>query len=95
MRSTDEATCDPYIDRRAAAALITANYFPISERKLRDWPKPTKVVVAGRACAKRSCWLAEAQRRLDEALFRGGDGRATVARRMANARAARPEKSAA
>ena len=94
MHPSDAPAPDPYLDRRAAASVITT-LFPVSERKLRDWPAPATIVVAGRACAQPSAWVAEAQRRLDEALYRRGDGRAAVARRMANARAARPENAAA
>jgi hypothetical protein len=89
MHANETSAPDPYLDRRAAAAVITATLFPISERKLRDWAEPATVVVAGRACARRSAWMAEAQRRLDVALYRRSDGRADAARRMANARAAR------
>ncbi len=88
MQDNEPAAPDPYLDRNAAAEAITANCFPVSARKLRDWSEPVTVTVAGRACAPRSEWLAEARRRLNEALFRGGDGQSEVARRMANARAA-------
>ena len=87
MQSNDPAAPDPYLDRNAAAEAITANYFPISARSLREWSQPGTITVAGRACAPRSAWLTEAQRRLDEARFRGGDGRAEHRRRMAVARA--------
>ena len=88
MQDNETAAPDPHLDRNAAAEAITANYFPVSPRKLRDWSEPVTVTVAGRACAPRSQWLAEARRRLNEALFRGGDGRAARSTKMAIARQA-------
>ena len=95
MHTAEASIPDPYLDRQSAAETIAAHYFPISPRSLREWARPATITVAGRACARRSEWLAEAQRRLDEALFRGSDGRAEHCRRMAVARATRSERAAA
>ena len=89
MHYAEASIPDPYLDRNAASETITAHCFPISARSLREWAQPVTITVAGRACARRSAWLAEAERRLDEALFLSAGGRAEHRRRMEMARAAR------
>jgi len=78
---------DPYLDRNNAAAEITDRYFPVSPRGLRDWGAPVTITIGGRACARRSEWRAEAERRLREAQFQGNAGRADRQARMTHARA--------
>jgi hypothetical protein len=85
--NSDATGVDPYLDRGSAAAEITDRYFPVSPRGLRDWTAPVTITVGGRACARRSEWHAEAERRLREAQFQGDAGRAGRQARMARARA--------
>mgnify|MGYP000694582418 CR=1 FL=1 len=71
---------DPYLDRTSAAEDIRTNYFPTTPRALREWDLPT-VTIGGRACARRSEWRAEAERRLNGAQFDGrGERRAKTSR---------------
>jgi hypothetical protein len=71
--TTSNGTDDPYLDRATAAAEISATKFPVSTRSIRDWPLPETVEIGGRACALRSDWLEEADRRLHQMLFRKGE----------------------
>lgn len=83
---------DPYLDRTGAAEDIRACYFPVTARALRNWDIAT-VIIGGRACARRSEWRAEAERRLKEAHFDGRAGRSAKtshARQVLAARRAAP-----
>ena len=91
-RMSNPASVDPYLDRTGAAEDIRANYFPTTPRALRNWNVRT-ITIGGRACARRSEWRAEAERRLREAQFDGGPGRranAARARQVLAARRAEP-----
>jgi hypothetical protein len=72
---TDTTGVDPYLDRAAAAADISENYFPATPRYVRSWTSPPTITIGGRACAPRSAWRAEAERRLREAQFQGAEVR--------------------
>jgi hypothetical protein len=85
--NADATGVDPYLDRSSAAAEITDRYFPVSPRGLRDWAAPVTITIGGRACARRSEWRAEAERRLREAQFQGDAGRAVRHAKMTRARA--------
>ena len=80
---------DPYLDREGAAPEISKLMFPVTKRQLRDWSEPRTILVCGRACARRSAWLAEADRRLAEAEYRGVRVNEAQRQSMANARRAR------
>ena len=92
MKTTETDDLDPFVDRASAADVITERYFPCSPRALRTWRDPATIVLQGRACARRSQWLRAAEKRLNEALFRGDSttggagGRNTAAARTALAR---------
>jgi hypothetical protein len=72
---SDVEAIDPYLDRAAAAAYITAHCYPVTSRGLRDWADPRTIIINNRACARRSEWRAEAERRLREAHFQGAEAR--------------------
>jgi hypothetical protein len=56
----------PRVCRRAAAQIVTRNFFPVSHRTLERWPLTWRRV-NGRALVETADLLKEAQRRLDEA----------------------------
>jgi hypothetical protein len=49
------------IDRKTAAALVSANYFSVSERTLRRWPLATRAI-NGRALLDREELIAHVER---------------------------------
>jgi hypothetical protein len=60
------------VGRRAAAAIVSERYFPVSYRTLERWPLNWRRI-NGRAVANTDELLAEAQRRVDDApVIRGG-----------------------
>jgi hypothetical protein len=58
---------DPYVPRKTIAREISERFFPVCDRTLRNWPEPPTIIIAGRACARRSEWFAAARRRIAEA----------------------------
>ena len=65
----------PRLDRRTAAAVVTARFFPVSYRTLEAWPITSRVV-NGRAVVETAELLAFARAKLDAApVIRGGNTR--------------------
>jgi hypothetical protein len=92
---SDITGVDPYLDRAAAARDITESIFPATPRGLREWDSPTTIIIGGRACARRSEWRAEAERRLREAQFDGRSERLARTSRARQVLAARRNEQAA
>ena len=52
----DDTAGGRWIDRRAAAALVTASYFPTTKRAIERWPiRRQDAQRQGSCCAKRMC----------------------------------------
>ena len=62
---TDEL--NPYVSRTQIASEISERFFPVKARTLRTWQEPPTIIIAGRACARRSEWFAAAERRMADA----------------------------
>jgi len=69
---THAAELPPRLDRRTAAAVVTARFSPVSYRTLESWPITSRIV-NGRAVIETAELLAFARAKLDAApVIRGG-----------------------
>jgi hypothetical protein len=60
-----------YWPRKRASKELSNRCFPVAERTLISWPVPI-VILNGKACAKDTDWLAEAERQLQAMLANQG-----------------------
>jgi hypothetical protein len=79
---------DPYMPRRGAAALLTDEYFQVSERTLLEWREVPLVYLNGRAHARESDWRRAAAQRLRDQLSRQGADDVPALRAAARVQAA-------
>ena len=91
-----------YWPRKRASKELSNRCFPVAERTLISWPVPI-VILNGKACAKDTDWLAEAERQLQAMLANQGPHlaplrnaqRAVIGRAAARARAQEAAEAAA